>query len=555
MTTFQQRLKETLARTYVIERELGGGGMSRVFVAIDRSSRRKVVMKLLTPEVVANLDPSRFRREIQVAAHLQHPNIVPLLSAGEHEDLLWYTMPFIAGQSLKSALWKKGPMSVPDVVRILFQVSEALEYAHGEGVVHRDIRPANVLRSGDFALVTDFGVAKALDASMPAPGIPRIEMAIGTRAHMAPEQLSGDPLADHRIDIYATGLLAYELLKGRSPFAAAPFVKGLVDPSQEPPPLIEVRPDVPRSLSELVMRCLAKDPDDRPATARAMLNALDEFSTASGEIRTTAHMIESVEPPVPPAASGATEPVAVSGTTEPIAVPVTPAQEQTVPVNEPTEADKVEVEVEAAGYGRPKKDRTKLVAGVAILVPVAAGAFLLGQRTGNQPSNVVAPPSNAAGLVAESAVSMEPAPAAVPKRRARAAKRAKTTIDSQAIRDSLARAAAKLAAARIDSLRKADSVRVETRKANARRAAGALLSNASARKAFLDGATHKGGILGTKRMGDLQTQIDALMPFLSQSGLTYEQFKDIVADSGVWLFDEFGRMVPAALRQFAGSGG
>ena len=551
MTTFEQRLKDTLARTYVIERELSGGGITRAFVAIDRSLRRKVVIKFLSSELIADVDRDRFSHEIQIAAQLQHPHIVPVLSAGEHEDLLWYTMPFIAGQSLSSAVWKHGPMSVTSVVQILFHVSEALDYAHGEGVVHRDIKAANILRSGTHSLVTDFGVAKALNASMAAPGIARIEMAIGRRAYMAPEQLSGDPAADHRIDIYAVGLLAYGLLKGRSPFAAAPFAKAfLADPSRELPPLIDVRPDVPRSLSELVMRCLSKEPDDRPATARALLNALDAFSTASGEIRTTEHPIHPVEPTVPPAVPAATGPVAVSGTTDPIAVSATPAQEQTVSVNEPTEADKIEVE--PARYDRPKKDRKKMVAaGVAILVPVAAGAFFLSQRTGDQPSKFVAPPSNAA----ESALSMQPPPAAVPKSRARVAKRAKATIDSQAIKDSLTQVAAKLAAARNDALRKADSVRVETNKANARRAAGALLSNASAHKAFTDGATHKGGILGSKRKGDLQMQIDALLPFLNQAGLTYEQFKGIVADSGVWMFDEFGRMVPEALRQFAGSGG
>src|SRR5688572_2196557 len=511
MATFEQRLKDTLARTYTIERELGGGGMSRAFVAIDRGSRRKVVIKLLSPELAADLDRDRFRSEIQVAAQLQHLHAVPLLSAGEHEDLVWYTMPFIAGQTLRSAVWKHGPMTVTDVVRALYHVGEALDYAHGEGVVHRDIKPANVLRSGTYFLVTDFGVARALSESMPAPGITRIEMAIGTRAHMAPEQLSGDPAADHRIDIYATGLLAYELLKGKSPFAAAPFARNfLPDPSQEAPPLIEVRPDVPRSLSELVMRCLSKDPDDRPSTAREMLNALEAFSTASGEIRTTEQSIYSVEPTVQPEAPGTAGPVEVSGTTDPIVVSATRVQEQTVSVNEPTEAEKIEVG--PAGYDRPKKDRTKMVAGgVAILVPIAAGAFLLSQRTGNQHSNVVAPPSNAAGLVGESAVSMQ-APAAVLKSRGRVGERVKVMIDSQAIKDSLTRAAAKLAAARNDSLRNADSVRVETARANARRAAGALLSNASARNAFTDGATHKGGILG-KRKGDLQTQIDALLPF------------------------------------------
>ncbi len=132
MNTFEERLKEALSDAYTIERELGGGGMSRVFVAIDRSLGRKIVVKVLSPELIADVNRGRFQREIKVAAQLQHPHIVPLLSAGEHEDLVWYTMPFIAGESLRSAVEKNGPMPVPDVVRILYHVGEALDYAHGE---------------------------------------------------------------------------------------------------------------------------------------------------------------------------------------------------------------------------------------------------------------------------------------------------------------------------------------------------------------------------------------------------------------------------------------
>ncbi len=297
MTTFEERLKEALSDSYTIERELGGGGMSRVFVAIDRSLGRKIVVKVLSPELIADVNRGRFQREIKVAAQLQHPHIVPLLSAGEHEDLVWYTMPFIAGESLRSAVEKNGPMPVPDVVRILYHVGEALDYAHSEGVVHRDIKAANILRSGTYALVTDFGVAKALNASMPAAGVTQTGTAIGTPAYMAPEQLAGDPAADHRIDIYALGLLAYELLNGRSPFVATTPAKVLVAVlSEDPKPLVAVRPDVPRSLSELVMSCLSKEPDARPATARTLLNSLDAFSTASGEIRTFEHKIPHLEP-------------------------------------------------------------------------------------------------------------------------------------------------------------------------------------------------------------------------------------------------------------------
>jgi serine/threonine-protein kinase len=578
MTTFEQQLKDTLSHTYDIERELGGGGMSRVFVAIDRSLGRKVVIKLLSPELIADVNRSRFRREIQVAAQLQHPHIVPLLSAGEHEDLVWYTMPFIAGESLRSHVEKNGPMAVADVVRVMYHVGEALDYAHGEGVIHRDIKAANILRSGTYALVTDFGVAKALNASMPASGMTSTGMAIGTPAYMAPEQLAGDPAADHRIDIYAVGLLAYELLNGRSPFAATTPAKVLAAVlSLEPQPLIEVRPDVPYSLSELVMRCLSKEPDERPATARIVLNALDTFSTASGEIRTMEHRIHRVELTTPTAglvttgpvaASGGTGPVSVSGTTGPasvsgstgpIAAPTTPARIETVSVNEPTEPNTIEVE--PVGYDRPKSDRTKLVLGaVAILVLVATGAFLLSQRTANRSSNVAASPAKPAGLVADSAVAVPPSPAAVPGSTAPVAKPVVATIDSQAIKDSLKRAAkaeAAKRAAKNDSLKKisdsAQRAHETNNKDKARRAIAAMLSNAYARKTLEDGATHKGGLLG-KRKGDLQTQIDALVPWLRQQGLTYEQFKSVVAESGVKVFDEFGRIVPEALQQFAGSG-
>jgi serine/threonine-protein kinase len=589
MTTFEERLKDVLAHSYDIERELGGGGMSRVFVAIDKSLRRKVVIKLLSPELIADVNRGRFQREIQVAAQLQHPHIVPLLSAGEHEDLVWYTMPFIAGESLRSAVEKNGPMSVTDVVRVLYHVGEALDYAHGEGVVHRDIKAANILRSGSYALITDFGVAKALNASMPGAGMTQTGTAIGTPAYMAPEQLSGDPAADHRIDIYATGLLAYELLNGRSPYAATTPAKILLAVlSQDPQPLTEVRPDVPRSLSDLIMRCLSKEPDDRPATARAMLNALDAFSTASGEIRTMEHKIPRADSTVPSAAvgttappvgSGTTAPLAGAGTTGPVAAPVTtgplsasdvPSLAPTLAVSVPTEPNKIEPDV--GGYVPPKKDRTRLIAaGVGVLVLVTLGGFLLSQRTGNQSPNVAGAPPVSAVPRADSAAVLQPPPGAVPESGAVAgvAPPVATAIDSQAIKDSVKKAkaaAAKLAAAKADSLRKADSVkRVAARsdslrraqdpmKIKAKSAASGLLANPTARKSFTDGATHKGGLLGSKTKGDLQTQIDALQPFLKGSGLTYEQFKEAVKASGITLFDQYGRMILDSLQRVANLG-
>ncbi len=296
MSTFEERLRDSLSHAYDIERELGGGGMSRVFVATDRALGRKVVIKLLSPELTAGVNAERFRREIQVAAQLQHPHIVPLLSAGEHGDIFYYTMPFIEGESLRGHLEKHGAMPIPDVVRILYDVADALAYAHARGVIHRDIKPGNILRSGNHALVTDFGVAKALNAAMPSSGITSTGVAIGTPAYMAPEQLAGDPAADHRLDIYAVGLLAYELLTGNSPFSAlSPQATMAAQLTRDPEPLTEVRKDVPRSLSAIIMRCLAKIPDERPATAEALIAALDQFATASGEIRTSEYRVVNPE--------------------------------------------------------------------------------------------------------------------------------------------------------------------------------------------------------------------------------------------------------------------
>ena len=546
MATFEQRLKETLSSTYDIERELGGGGMSRVFVATDRSLGRKVVIKLLSPELTADVNRARFRREIQVAARLQHPHIVALLSAGEHEDFVYYTMPFIAGESLKSAVEKTGPLAVVDVVRVLYHVGEALDYAHGEGVVHRDIKPANILRSGTYALVTDFGVAKALNAAMPsAGGMTSTGMAIGTPAYMAPEQLAGDAAADHRIDIYALGLLAYELLKGRSPFSGTTPQRVLAAVlTQDPPPLIEVRPDVPRRLSEIVMSCLSKEPDERPQSARELLTSLDSFSTASGEIRTMEHKIPRRTPVTP--ATPATP------------VDAIPAQDDVTRVTEPVPAVTDDASVD--GYAPPPKSRKKMVVGAfAVLIPLAAGAVYMAQNAGTGAVAVadttLAPDSLAivdSMTLQPGAVSMIDSTKSV----------AVAVIDSQAIKDSIRKAAVvrdstrkarARAAAQADSIRRAQEAAASPT-ANARRAAAAMLSNPNATRAFERGATRMGGPLNTRRRGDLQTQIDALTPFLTSAGISYDQFKSIVAGSGVKLFDEFGRMVPDSLQRFASGG-
>jgi serine/threonine-protein kinase len=283
MTEFAEHLQDALGANYQLDRELTGGGMSRVFVAVDRVLGRNVVVKVLPPELAAGVNRDRFRREIQVAAQLQHPHIVPLLSAGEQGDLLWYTMPYIEGESLRAALERKKQFTAREVMRILHDIVDALAFAHARGVIHRDIKPANILTQGSHALVADFGVAKALSAAMPLSGVTSAGIAIGTPAYMAPEQLAGDATADHRMDIYAVGLLAYELVTGMSPFTGpSPRETLAAQLTRDPQPLHEVSPGIPRSLSVLIMRCLAKDPAARPQTAEDVLHELDSMTMPLG---------------------------------------------------------------------------------------------------------------------------------------------------------------------------------------------------------------------------------------------------------------------------------
>ena len=286
-----QTLRTALDPTYDIEREIGGG-MSRVFVATERALNRRVVIKVLPPELTAGVNRERFRREIQFAARLQHPHIVPLLTAGQAGDILYYTMPLVEGETLRSRLERERHLSAPAVVAILQDVVDALAYAHGQGLVHRDIKPENILLQRHHALVTDFGVAKAIREALPGSAATTIGIAVGTPAYMAPEQLAADPSADHRIDLYAVGLLAYELLAGGSPFSGSSPQQTLARQMTERPTPPHLRSaEVPADLSALIMRCLEKDPEARWPSAEELLQAL-------GRIRLTSEI--QVSEPMPP---------------------------------------------------------------------------------------------------------------------------------------------------------------------------------------------------------------------------------------------------------------
>jgi serine/threonine-protein kinase len=204
------QLEAALAPGYSIVRELGGGGMSCVFLATETALDREVVIKVLPPELAHAVSADRFRQEIRHAARLSHPHIVPLLSAGQAGNLLYYTMPFVEGESLRSRLARSGELATREAVRLLREVADALAYAHTHGLVHRDIKPDNVLLSSGHAVVTDFGVAKALSASATGGdgGLTSLGVALGTPAYMAPEQAAAEPTTDNGADLYAWGCLA-----------------------------------------------------------------------------------------------------------------------------------------------------------------------------------------------------------------------------------------------------------------------------------------------------------------------------------------------------------
>jgi len=278
------RIQESLGDTYAVERELGGGGMSRTYVALERSLSRRVVVKVLSPELAAGVSVERFKREILLAAQLQHPHVVPVLSSGDANGLPWFTMPYVEGESLRHRL-ARGPLAIGEAVSVLRDTARALAFAHTHGVVHRDIKPDNVLLSQGSATVTDFGIAKAISAARKPEHGATLTMAgtsIGTPAYMAPEQAAGDPAIDHRSDLYSFGCLAFEVLAGRPPFQAPSPSKLMgMHLADKPRDVRELRADTPELLAMVVMQCLEKDPANRPQQATDIVRVLDSV-TSSG---------------------------------------------------------------------------------------------------------------------------------------------------------------------------------------------------------------------------------------------------------------------------------
>ncbi|MEO7367968.1 MAG: protein kinase [Gemmatimonadaceae bacterium] len=289
MTHVPNALQQALADRYRIERELGSGGMATVYLAEDLKHHRNVAIKVLREDIAASLGASRFLREIEIAAQLQHPNILTLLDSGTADGFLFYVMPYVSGQSLRERIAREGELPVHEAVRLLSEVVDALSDAHEHGVVHRDIKPDNVMLSGRHALVADFGVAKAVsDASSGGADVTSIGLAVGTPAYMSPEQAAADPGIDHRSDIYSVGVMAYEMLSGRTPFTGATSQQILAaQVTQTPDPLSRYRPGVPAALEAVVMRCLEKRPSDRWQSASQLHTALEPFATASSGVTPT----------------------------------------------------------------------------------------------------------------------------------------------------------------------------------------------------------------------------------------------------------------------------
>ena len=278
----RQELRARLGDRYHIDRELGRGGMGAVYLARDRQLDRLVALKVLPSEFAQQAAlRERFLRETRTAASFSHPNIVPVFSIEEHDGLLAFAMGYVEGESVADLVKRAGPMSVRDTVRMLQDVSYALAYAHGRGVVHRDIKPDNIMieRATGRALVMDFGISRSIDTSAMASGtsaaLTRVGEVVGTPEFMSPEQASGDVI-DGRSDLYALGLVAYYALSGKLAISGESTQKVLVKQLTEvPPPIASLRGDLPSALASLIDQCVQKDAAERPASAEAVVEALD----------------------------------------------------------------------------------------------------------------------------------------------------------------------------------------------------------------------------------------------------------------------------------------
>src|SRR5437667_12617064 len=268
------RVQAALAGRYTIERELGRGGMATVYLAQDRKHHRQVAIKVLKPELAAALGPERFLREIDTAARLTHPHILPLHDSGGADGFLYYVMPYVEGESLRERLKREGQLPLEEALRIAREVASALSHAHSHDVVHRDIKPENILISGGEAVVADFGIGRAITAAA-RDTLTGTGIAIGTPGYMSPEQATGGARLDGRSDIYSLACVLYEMLAGDPPYVASSSEAILARQSMDPVPRLRtVRETVPAAVEQVIGQALSKVPADRFATAAAFAEAL-----------------------------------------------------------------------------------------------------------------------------------------------------------------------------------------------------------------------------------------------------------------------------------------
>ena len=367
-----ERLQRALGEGYTVTDDLGGG-MARVFVVREAALARHIVVKVLPPELGAGLNIDRFRREIQLSARLQHPHIVPLLFAGSKDDLLYYAMPLVEGETLRSRLKRAGELPIADTIRILRDIADALEYAHKQGAAHRDIKPDNILLSGNHALLTDFGIAKAVieagDVNLTAVGV-----AIGTPAYMSPEQAMGSETTDQRADIYALGVVAYEMLAGMTPFfGTSPQQMMAAQISEPAAPITRYRPNVPPVLAAVIMRCLEKRPADRYQSARELCEQLEIVITPGGGSATTTRVTPQSMAPVA-APTTAAEGVVSEGMASPtVRMPTLATPQQAVAVDAPLAV-------------RAPNKRRRTLALIGIVAVLLAGSLIAARYlTGSEP--------------------------------------------------------------------------------------------------------------------------------------------------------------------------
>jgi eukaryotic-like serine/threonine-protein kinase len=273
-----ETLRQALASSYRVDRELGQGGMATVYLAEDLKHHRPVAIKVLKTEIASSLGPDRFLSEIEIAAKLQHPNILPVYDSGDASGLLYYVMPFVEGESLRDRIARSGPRPPHEAVRIMLEVSDALDYAHRQGIVHRDIKPANILLSQGHAVVTDFGIARAVSASATV-GLTRVGIAMGSPTYMSPEPALGDANVDGRTDVFAAGVMLFEMLEGSLPYQGT-TPQAIITQALTGKPA-KLTKD-PLNVQPVIDRALAREPTDRFATAGEMSAALDVSQTGAG---------------------------------------------------------------------------------------------------------------------------------------------------------------------------------------------------------------------------------------------------------------------------------